>query len=219
MAPFAQMADLIRADENRHPVSPDNPFAQCERRASSLIVAALDTMRVTREFWTEAVFHSIYGSPMLQAAVGLSSDRARRATRAYGALERAEARAEVEADMVSGGLLEAGVRALLYVMQGGGIDERQFSVLEQIRNAAPENERVSTSELKSILRRQATLLRADPSRAMAAISRMLPDDPSRCRKVATAIGRVVNARGGTKPDIVKRLHEVERMFNVEARAA
>lgn len=219
MRPIAEMAETIRADGHRHPLSPDNPFKEVERAVSSWMVSSLETFQKCREAWTEAVFHSTYGSPLLQAGVGLKSDSALMSKRAFGAVQRAETQAELEAEMTNGGLLEAGLRAFLYVVQGTGFDERQFSVLEQIRAAAPENERVSASELKSILRRQATLLRADQPRALAAIARMLPDDSGRCRKVAAAISKVVGARGTPIAETLGRLHEIERMFGAAAKAA
>ena len=106
-----------------------------------------------------------------------------------------EMRADLETGMERGGFLEAGLRSLVYVMQGGGADERQFNALEVIRDNAPENARVSFSKLKSILRQQAALLRADEARAMAAIPAMLPEDPGRRQKVIDTIAEVASAKG------------------------
>ena len=142
MAPIAGLADKIRADGHRHPVAPDNPFVQYEKLMSSWIVSSLEAFGKARETWTEALFHSTYGSPALQAAVGLKSDHALSATRASGLLQRAETKAELAAEMDRGGLLEAGLRALLYVMRGGGVDERQFNAIEQIE---PQRLRTSRS--------------------------------------------------------------------------
>ncbi|MCW2276421.1 DUF3141 domain-containing protein [Rhodoblastus acidophilus] len=219
MAPVAKLATDIRAEGNRHPVSPDNPFLACERVMSSWIVTSLQAFAQAREAWTETLFHSTYGSPGLQAAVGLNSDRARVARHAYGALERAETATELEAEMGRGGLLEAGLRALIYVMWGAGIDERQFNAIEQIRAAAPENERVSGSQLKSIVRRQSTLLRADAARALAAIPAMIPDDPSRRQKVVSTIENVVSAKGVLAPEAEGRIDEIRRLFGVSRKAA
>ena len=214
MAPIAGVAENIRADGHRHPVAPDNPFLQYEKAMSSWIVSSLDNFAKAREAWTEAVFHSTYGSPALQAAVGLKSDVADAPNREAGALQRAESQAEIAADMDRGGLLAAGIRALLHVMRGGGVDERQFNALEQIRAATPDNQHVSSSQLKSILRRQATLLRADTPRALAAIPRMLPDDPGRLEKVVATIEKVVGAKGAPDPEIAGRVAEIRQLFGV-----
>ncbi|MFO1134286.1 MAG: DUF3141 domain-containing protein [Rhodoblastus sp.] len=218
MAPIAGVAENIRADGHRHPVAPDNPFLQYEKAMSSWIVSSLDNFAKAREAWTEAVFHSTYGSPALQAAVGLKSDVADAPNREAGALQRAESQAEIAADMDRGGLLAAGIRALLHVMRGGGVDERQFNALEQIRAAAPDNQHVSSSQLKSILRRQATLLRADTPRALAAIPRMLPDDPGRLEKVVATIEKVVGAKGAPDPEIAGRVAEIRQLFGVNRKA-
>ena len=108
--------------------------------------------------------------------------------------------------------LEAGLRSLLYVMRGGGADERQFNALEVIRDTAPENARVSFSKLKSILRQQAALLRADEARAMAAIPAMLPQDPGRRQKVIDTIAEVASAKGTLDSESAQRLDEVRNLF-------
>jgi len=219
MAPVAQLAETIRADGNRHPVSPDNPFRVCETIMASWIVTNLEIFGKAREAWTEATFHAIYGSPVLQAAVGLKSDHAQSQHRAVGALRHAQSKAELEAEMHHGGLLEAGLRALIFVLRDGGIEERQFNALEQIREAAPENQRVSASKLKSILRRQATLLRADEGQALAAMPAMLPDDPARREKVVATIARVVGAKGAITGQTAKRIEKVRKLFGLPDKAA
>ena len=56
------------------------------------------------------------------------------------------------------------------MLRGEGADERQFNALEALRNRAPESERLPFSQLKDIMRRQATLLRANEKKAIATIS-------------------------------------------------
>ncbi|MEJ0096237.1 MAG: DUF3141 domain-containing protein [Methylocella sp.] len=210
MPPIAQLAAKVRSD--RHPVGDDNPLAAFEKMTSSWIVTNLESFAKMRETMTEAMFLSTYGSPLLQVAVGLKSDHFDADRPTEHDLAHAEMRADPEAGMERGGFLEAGLRALLYVMRGGGADERQFNALEVIRNNAPENPRVSLSQLKSILRQEAALLRADESRAMSAIPAMLPDDPGRCKKVIDAITEVAAAKGKLDPEAARRLDEVRNLF-------
>lgn len=211
MASVAQAAEKIRTDGNRHPVSADNPFLQYEKMMSSWLVTGLEVVGKAREVWAETLFHSIYGSPVLQAAVGLKSDTASSSNRASGPLQQAGAQADLEAELVRGGPLEAGLRALLYVLHGNGIDERQFNALEQIRAASHDN-RVAVDELKAILRRQATLLRADPEQAMAAIPQMLTGDTDRNEQIVATIEAVVGAKGRLDPEAAKRLRHVRSLF-------
>ena len=63
--------------------SADNPFLAAQEFASQQIVAALDGYRDWRDAMVEASFHAIYGSPLVQALLGLraSDDAATAAAR------------------------------------------------------------------------------------------------------------------------------------------
>jgi hypothetical protein len=209
MAPVALAAEKVRA--NRHPVEASNPFLAFERIASSWIVTNLEIFAKTREALMEAMFLNVYGSPLLQAAVGLKAE--------HGDVERArhdfpsvKTRAELEADIARGGFLEAAFRALLYVLRGKGADERQFNALDALRNSAPENERVSVPQVKEIMRQQAALLRLDEGKAVVAISKILPDDPSRRARALAAIYEVISADGEPDPGETKRFRDISRLF-------
>src|SRR3954453_17834523 len=62
-------ADKARGE--RKPVSEDNPFLSFQERMSKQIVNALDSWRDSQEALSEATFLAVYGSPALQAAVGV----------------------------------------------------------------------------------------------------------------------------------------------------
>lgn len=212
MAPVAAAAGNIRAEGHRHPVSPKNPFLQYEKMMSSWLITGLEGIGKAREVWAEALFHGIYGSPVLQAAVGLKSDIANSPNRASGALPQIGCRADLEAEQVRGGPLEAGLRALVYALHGHGIDERQFSALEQMYRAVSDEELIPVDQLKAILRRQATLLRADPEGVMAAIPQMLDSDTSRNEQVVATIERIVGAKGKLDPETARRLRHIHKLF-------
>ena len=97
---------------------------------------------------------------------------------------------------------------MLYVLKGEGVNERQFSALEALRNLAPENDRVPLARVRDILRRQAALLRADEPRALAAIPGMLLDDPSRREK---ALG-VIMVAGRLNEDAAQRLERLRALI-------
>jgi pimeloyl-ACP methyl ester carboxylesterase len=69
VAPVAAMAEEVR--KMRRPVAPDNPFLAMEETVSKQIVAALDGWRDLTEAVAERTFLTVYGSPALQAAVGI----------------------------------------------------------------------------------------------------------------------------------------------------
>ena len=69
MAQVEPLAEKVRAD--RKPVADDNPFVAMQEIASRQIVAALDAWRQLTETMAERTFLTVYGSPTLQAAVGI----------------------------------------------------------------------------------------------------------------------------------------------------
>ena len=134
MAPVAAAAELVRAD--RRPVAADNPFLAAQKPLSGQVVAALDGWRDWRDAMVEATFHAIYGSPVVQALLGLrASDAPPRARPGREPEEIAFVQqriAELKARMGQGGLREAFVRAIIYVrLPELAADERGFAVLQQ----------------------------------------------------------------------------------------
>ncbi|MFV0280285.1 MAG: DUF3141 domain-containing protein [Rhodoblastus sp.] len=212
MAPVKGLAEKVRAD--RHPVSANNPLLAGEKLMSDWIENNWKMFADARDAMSEAIFHAAYGSLALQAAVGLKGAHASDDRRIERDLSHAETHAVNEENFEHGGLLEASLRALMYVLRGDTIDERQFNKMTVLRDHAPQNERISLSEFKSIIRRESALLRADAVRAMAAIPAMLPDDPSRRGKVAETIVDIVMA-GDPDDEVRGRLEEVRRMFAPE----
>ena len=68
------MAEQVRA--NRQPAAADNPFLAAQDLVSGQIVAALDGYRDWRDAAVEATFHASYGSPLVQAMLGLRASDA-----------------------------------------------------------------------------------------------------------------------------------------------
>jgi len=67
------LSNLEWARENRQPVSKDNPFWQAQEWLGHWIETSLDGYRDVRDNTSEALFHAIYGSPLVQALVGLKA--------------------------------------------------------------------------------------------------------------------------------------------------
>ena len=97
--------------ENRRPASRDNPFLTLQDQVSDQIVRALDSYRDMRDAASEALFLNLYGSPLLQALVGLGAPgvRARLPRARDEAHEALVARriADIKARVNQGGELEA----------------------------------------------------------------------------------------------------------------
>jgi len=107
------------------PVSADSPLLAWEKAATAWITSSLEAYGEFRDAMSEAVFLNVYGSPWLQAAVGLGVPEAvprhteRDLTRQAA---QAELRARLEGRFEAGGLEEAALRALVYVRPDGVVD-------------------------------------------------------------------------------------------------
>jgi pimeloyl-ACP methyl ester carboxylesterase len=217
MAPVKALAESVRAD--RKPVVRDNPLLSLETVASTWITTWWESYRQVRDAVTEAAFLGTYGSPLLQAVVGLGAGPAsadRRIARDY-ACEASEAamRAELERRFEVGGLTQAALRGLIYVrLPEHSVDERGFAMLQAIRAMRPVNDRMSAAELKECFREQYLLVWLDEERAVRAIPRLLPDDEHARRAGLDALRRMLEARGALSEEDIGRLKRVEGLFGV-----
>jgi hypothetical protein len=214
MAPFKGLAERVR--EQRKPVSKDNPLLALETMASSWIASNLDNWRVLRDGLTEAAFLSTYGSPLLQAAVGLSGSTGHDRRHIEHDLAReaivTAARAELEDLFDKGGLAAAIVRALVYVKAStGSVDERGFGMLEAIAALRPPEERLHLAEVKQLFRDQYLLVRLDEEKAIAALPVLLAGANDRAAAFEI-VRRVAGVRGGLSETEAQRLHRVEGLF-------
>jgi hypothetical protein len=213
---LAPLAERVRAE--RRQVSADNPFLRAQEAVSQQIIAALDAYRDLRDQMTETLFMSVYGSPVVQAAVGLHGDsaKARRLVGRDVMREAVAARsdAEIEAHIDRGGIAEATVRALLYIGRGRGrrgTDERSFAVLRQFRASQPEERRMTLPEFKELVREQNLLLGRDEERAIAALPRLLPEDDAERKTMLDLIRRVVAVGGEPSAEVRQRLSRIEAL--------
>jgi pimeloyl-ACP methyl ester carboxylesterase len=215
MAPVAGMADQVR--NNRQAVSADNPLIALQEIASDQIVASLDAWRQFSEAFAERAFLNIYGSPMLQAAVGIDPAGTRPLQRAsknplhHELLQKRIA--ELKSRIPVGGLREAVVRALLYVgMNRAAVDERGFEMVRRIRRSHGD---MPLSEFKALVREQYLLLLIDPQAAIAAIPSMLPPDADTRHETVELIKQVLSASGELSTTDKERLQQLSRLLSLE----
>src|SRR5213596_3214153 len=185
-------------EEDRKPVSKDNPFLAFQEQASKQIVHALDSWRDSQEALSEAIFLNVYGSPALQAALGIDpqSTPSRRQEMSAKYREMLQARiAELTSRIGAGGLREAAIRALLYIGSARGmVDERSIEALRQARRD-DSGARLTLAEFKMLVREQFFMLLLDRETALAVIPKLLPDDVNQRRAAFTAIREVLSASG------------------------
>jgi hypothetical protein len=215
MRPVADWAETVRRD--RRPVSPNNPFLAFEHMASDMIASGLELWGKARDAATEAFFFNTYGSPVVQAMAGLRADNtsvSRRMGRDV-AREAAAKEAAVHLDqrIGQGGLIEAAVRALIYVrLPEGKVDERGFAALKQISAELPADKRVGLVRFKEIVKEQYLMLLLDAERAIAALPKLLPANRRQCEEALALVRRVLAARGALPEEGRRRLERIEAMF-------
>ena len=213
MQQVAQLAEQVR--QQRQPVSPDNPLLQWQAKMSEGIISALNNYRDMRDKSLEQIFLATYGSPLLQAMVGLKATDESPRKRPGGEPERLafiqQRIAELKAGIADGGVREAAIRSLVYIgMAGTGVDERAFNVLRRIR---AENGGMTLAEFKQTLREQYFCLLLDPEAALAAIPDMVSADPAARAKALEAIKRTVSAAGEVTGARAERLAQIEKLFS------
>jgi pimeloyl-ACP methyl ester carboxylesterase len=211
MRPVAKWANTVR--ENRRPVRSDNTFLAFERMMSDMIASGLEMWGNARDAATEAFFFNSYSSPLLQAMVGLRVDETS-ASRSIGRdVAAAKTAANLEQQIDHGGLIEAAVRALIYVrLPEGKVDERGFAALKQISSELPAAKRVGFARFREIVKEQYLILLLDPERAIAALPKLLPSNRRQCEEALTLVRRVLAARGTLPEEGRRRLERVETMF-------
>ena len=213
MPALANAAEKVR--EQRKPVPADNPFIAAQQKVSGEIVKALDGWRESQEKLSESIFLAVYGSPALQAAVGVdpAAARPRRPGKSLLHHELREKRiAELKSHITRGGLQECTIRGLIYVgLARGFVDERGVAALRQIR-LTEEGSRLTLAEFKAMAREQFFLLLLDPEATLAAIPKLLPADIAERRKGLSAIRNVLSAAGEISGEAAERLKKVTALF-------
>ena len=211
----AALADQVR--KNRKSVAGDNPFVAMQETFSNQIVATLDAWREAIETLSERMFLSVYGSPTLQAALGIdpvATRRLRKATKNPLHRELLQDRIdELKSRIPTGGLRAAIIRGLIYAgTSRAGIDERGFEIARRIR---AEYEDLPISEFKALVREQFNILLVDQEAALAAIPSMLPPDSETREKAYGIINQILSARGELSAEDKKRMSEVAKLFGLE----
>jgi hypothetical protein len=215
MKGVAKAADKIR--EQRKPAAEDNPFLTFQETVSKNIVDVLDKWRDTQEALSEALFLSIYGSPVVQAAVGITpnAEVSPKPQMSPEHSKRLQARiAELKSQVGSGGLRECVIRGLLYIgMSRGMVDERSLEALRRAR-ASDAGSRLTLAQFKKIVREQFFMLLLDPEASLAAITKLLPSGQDERRAGLDAIRGVLSASAEISGEAAKRFDRVTELFDL-----
>jgi len=180
------------------------------------MAGTLDAYRDVRDNAAETWFHAIYGSPFLQALVGLrasdESQHGRPGDDPAHSMLVAQKIEELRQRITDGGPREAVIRALLYVrMPDGVVDARGFNLLRRMREETGKGLNLAT--FKQIVREQFLMLLLDERSAVDAIPMMLATD----RDLASRgkFDRMIELVGVHSKTARTRLAEVEALFEGE----
>jgi len=202
----------------RRGVPADNPMWRAQEQMSEHIEKGLDAYRDWRDAMCETIFFSVYGSPLLQALVGLkASDRQVRAQLGSDTARRTLVERRIEElkrAIPDGGPREAIIRALLYVRTPGSmVDERGFNLLRRIREEAGSG--VSLGEFKKLVREQDFMLQLDERKCLDAIPQMLAEDPELAADLIDRLRRIVKVVGHDTAR--ERLAEIEPLLKPDGK--
>jgi len=210
-------AEHVRA--TRRPSEAGNPLLAAQSALSQQIVDGFEAYRRSVERLSEDTFHAIYGTPALQAALGIDPEAAeppRKAPRSELHKSLVERRTEqLRTAMTEGGLPEALVRSLLWVgMARRTVDERGFAAITRLRDAHEANRRMSLAAFKALVRDQYQMLMIDEEAALDAIPALLPDALDDRREALATIRGIIEASGAPGDAPAARLQRVSALFGL-----
>ncbi len=218
MAPVKAAAAGARL--NRKPVSPDNPFLALEKQASNWITTWLESLGEVRDAMTEAAFLNTYGSPLVQAAVGLMAEPNVVPHHIERDLGRERAAAELRNALdhryEAGGADEGALRALIYIRKpDGAADERGFRMLKIIRDTRKANRRLTLAQFRGMAKEQLQLVLLDEERAITTLTKLLHPGERESDSALDALRAVVVAPGPLTQEEKSRVVRIEKLLGVK----
>jgi hypothetical protein len=198
----------------RRPTATDNPFLELQTKASTQIMTALDSYRDARDKLQERIFFCFYGSPFVQALLGINKNTVVRPvseTSSEKLVERKARTAAYVARLETGGFDEALTRTVLYVLAANrSLDQRCALALNVARQQLM---RLSLAEFKVMVRDQFFILQLEPERAIEVLPSLLPkaDDRTELLKQVRMIAGAGDPLSAAEDDRLTRLSQVLAM--------
>jgi hypothetical protein len=212
---MAPLAATVR--EQRRPVSDQNPLRQMEHAGAAIIEDTLKAYGAAMDAMKEATFHAIYGSPAVQAAVGMRGSNIVAHRRVGRSVMREAAAAKLKLElkdkMCEGGPVDAVLRAVNYIHRAERVvDERAFTALAEFQAQMADEETLTFGEFKQALRTQALINNFDQDEALATLPSLLPADAAERNKMLDAVRKVANVVGTLSGPTADRLKRIEDIF-------
>jgi hypothetical protein len=189
----------------REPVAADNPLLALQTWVSGQITTGLNNYRDTRDKMQEKIFFGIYGSPLVQAMVGLDSHSEIRPppTTSPKALAAQQIRkAAAQARLHTGSFDEALVRAVLYVTSDDKVFDQQSALALNVVRAKLMH--LSLAAFKTMVRQQAFVVHLQRDTAVQALASMVPEKGKRTA-LLSQVNAIVSAGGDVTAEQGRRL--------------
>ncbi|MGD8498121.1 MAG: DUF3141 domain-containing protein [Chromatiales bacterium] len=208
----APLAEQARAE--RKSMDGENPLVKAQQQFSDMMTQWLESFGELRDQMQEDTFHAIYGSPWLQAAMGVSAldgpPRPKPGTSPEHIAALAARIEDLRSSMNQGGPFDAGVRALVYIAMGARtVDARSFETLRRLLEANPE---ITLAHFKDAVRTQWAMLTIDQKAALEALPSLLPKDADARRSLFEKIKTIRTAAGELEGEAKRRLDEIEAIL-------
>ena len=198
----------------RKPVAADNPLLALQKQVSDQITTALDSYRVARDRLEEQMFFGFYGSPFVQALLGVNEDSIVRPAPETSPEKLAARQAQTDAYaamLETGGFDEALTRAVLYVRAADrALDQRCALALNVARQHLM---RLSLAEFKVLVRNQFFVLQLEPERAIEALPSLVPELDMR-KKLLKQVRAIASAGDPLTPAERDRLARLSQALDV-----
>ena len=219
--PWMRGVQNLAADvaADRKPVAANNPFLALQTLVSNQILASLDSYRAMRDHFAEQTFFAFYGSPMVQACLGISPDSVVRPSPDLSPEKLAARRLQGDAcaaNLRAGGFDEALTRAVLYVVSAeGALDQRSAFALNVARKQLMH---LSIAAFKAMIRDQFYVLQLERNRAIDVLPTMVPEAGGR-RMLLEQTNTIVSAGGSLVPAERERLEHLSKVLEDAAKGA
>jgi pimeloyl-ACP methyl ester carboxylesterase len=185
---LAPAAESVR--ESREPVSPDNALRRAESGFSELVSASLDTYRVLRDAYTEAVFLQTFGS--LHAFYFADRQKSPSSAPAAAASHGQSLIDLALQTMAEGGYPEAVARVGFLLRRGGNLElvrlERNAALIKAFQDLLPA---LPDFEMRRVSGQQAIVCTHDREGAIETLPSLVAD-PSDRDRLLSLLDLIVN---------------------------
>jgi Protein of unknown function (DUF3141) len=207
MFPFAAAAERVKAQ--RAPAAADNPFLAAERAMAERVGDAMDSWRDWRDAWTEAAFHTVYGT---LAAFGVAEATAEEeVAETADALADAPAVRAALARIAEGSYAEAVVRMMILLARArGGVRRSRLARSQAVLTGEAPFAEMTSAARQALIREQTLVVEMAPEEALATLPGLLAEPAERRRALRTVedVAGPEEELGAPAQAMLARLREV-----------